>query len=65
MPSQVIRHFSYDPDARQLRVTFVSGRRYRYDDVPPDVAQEMRLAFSKGQFFNHRIRDAFPASPEI
>lgn len=65
MPSQVIRHFSYDPDARRLHVTFVSGRRYRYDEVPPDVAQEMRLAFSKGQFFNRRIRDAFPASPEI
>ena len=65
MPSQVIRHFSYDPDARQLRVTFVSGRRYRYDQVPAEVAEEMKLAFSKGQFFNRRIRDVFPASPEI
>jgi len=64
MPSTVIRDYSYDPDARQLRVTFVSGRRYRYDDVPAEVAQELRLAFSKGQFFNRRIRDVFPASPE-
>jgi hypothetical protein len=64
MPSQVIRHFSYDPDARQLRVTFVSGRRYCYDEVPADVAREMGLAFSKGQFFNRRIRDVFRASPE-
>jgi len=65
MPSQVIRRFSYDPDARQLRITFVSGRRYRYDQVPAEVAEEMKLAFSKGQFFNRRIRDVFPASPDI
>jgi hypothetical protein len=64
MPSTVIRRFTYDPDARQLHVTFVSGRRYRYDEVPADVAREMQLAFSKGQFFNRRIRDVFPASPE-
>jgi hypothetical protein len=65
MPSQVIRHFSYDPAARRLHVTFVSGRRYRYDQVPAEVAEEMKLSFSKGQFFNRRIRDVFPASPEI
>jgi hypothetical protein len=64
MPSTVIRRFNYDPDERQLHVTFVSGRRYRYDDVPPDVVQEMRQAVSKGQFFNHRIRDVFPTSRE-
>jgi lysyl-tRNA synthetase class 2 len=64
MPSSVIRTFSYDPDARQLHVTFVSGRRYRYDAVPREVYEGMRRAFSKGQFFNSRVRDAFPASPE-
>ena len=61
MPSTVIRRFSYDPDARRLDVTFVSGKRYAYEGVPPDVAQEMKLAFSKGVFFNRRIRDQFEA----
>jgi hypothetical protein len=64
MPSTVIRSFSYDPDARRLRVTFVNGRRYSYRDVPADVAEEMRLSFSKGTFFNRRIRDRFEYSAE-
>jgi len=45
-------------------VTFVSGLRHRYDQVPPDAVREMRLAFSKGPFFNRRNRGAFPAAPE-
>lgn len=64
MPSSVIRTFSYDPDERQLHITFVSGRRYCYDAVPSELYEAMRRSASKGQFFNRRIRDAFPASPE-
>jgi hypothetical protein len=62
MPSKVIRAFNYDADDRRLDVVFVSGRRYSYADVPPDVAQEMRLSFSKGEFFNRRIRDRYAVS---
>jgi lysyl-tRNA synthetase class 2 len=64
MPSTVIRSFRYDPEARELHVTFVSGRRYAYADVPAEVAEQMRLAFSKGSFFNRRIRDHFAATRE-
>jgi hypothetical protein len=59
MPSTVIRSFVYHPAHRALDVTFVSGRRYRYVDVPADVAQAFCEAFSKGRFFNARIRDAY------
>jgi len=59
MPSTVIRRFAYDPDSRALDVTFITGRRYRYFAVPGDVAQSFREAFSKGRFFNARIRDHF------
>ena len=59
MPSTAIRRFSYDPDASALDVTFVTGRRYRYFAVPGDLAREFREAFSKGRFFNARIRDHF------
>jgi hypothetical protein len=38
-------------------VTFVTGRRYVYDDVPPNVFAAFSAAFSKGAFFNHEIRD--------
>jgi hypothetical protein len=59
MPSTVIRHFRYDPTERELYVTFVSGRRYVYKDVPPDVFDAFRGAFSKGTFFNREIRDGY------
>ena len=35
------------------------GRRYRYHDVPEETYHGMRQAFSKGEFFNARIRDQF------
>lgn len=60
MPSAVIRRFAYDPRARALDVEVVSGRRYRYAGVPDAVATAFRAAFSKGRFFNSRIRDRYP-----
>ena len=60
MPSTVIRRFDYDPRAETLDVEFVSGRRYRYVGVPEATATAFREAFSKGRFFNARIRDAYP-----
>jgi len=59
MPSTVIRRFDYLADRRALDVEFVSGRRYRYDDVPEEVAAAFRAAFSKGRFFNDQIRDRY------
>jgi hypothetical protein len=60
MPSSVIRRFSYDEAARRLRLTFVSGDVYDYDDVPPEVAEGLARAPSKGRFFGPRIRDRYP-----
>jgi hypothetical protein len=60
MPSSVIRRFVYDHDARQLWVEFTTGRRYVYSEVPHEVADAFRSAFSKGIYFNSRIRDNFP-----
>lgn len=59
MPSSVIRFFRYSPDTRELKVTFVSGRLYIYENVPPEVAAAFRNAYSKGTFFNHEIRDRY------
>ena len=59
MPSCVIRSYRYDALQRKLELQFVSGRRYRYHDVPEEIYQDMRQAFSKGEFFNARIRDQF------
>jgi hypothetical protein len=59
MPSTVIRRFAYDSDNCELWVEFVSGRRYVYEGVPESVANTLGSAFSKGVYFNSRIRDRF------
>jgi hypothetical protein len=59
MPSSVIAFFHYHPAARELDVTFVSRRRYRYLDVPAEVAEAMRASPSRGEFFNAHIRDRY------
>ena len=59
MPSSVIRNYRYRPHEQELDITFVSGRAYRYLHVPPKVYEDMRASFSKGEFFNQRIRDHF------
>ena len=59
MPSTVIRSYSYDPETRELKIIFVTGRRYVYDDVPQDVVDGFKAAFSRGIFFNQHIRDHY------
>ena len=65
MPSSVIRRFTYDPAAERLWVEFVSGRCYVYSDVPRETADAFRSAFSKGIYFNTRIRDRFPCREAV
>lgn len=60
MPSSVIRDFAYDAETRSLAIEFTTGRRYRYDGVPPEVVEAMRAARSKGSHFNRNIRDRYP-----
>jgi hypothetical protein len=59
MPSTVIAAFRYLAPRRELEVTFRSGRVYAYQDVPPQIAQAMKAAFSKGEYFNAHIRDCY------
>lgn len=59
MPSRSIRNIEYDPDKRELIVTFQTGRCYRYYKVEPETAEAFRIAASKGRFFNMRIRDQY------
>lgn len=59
MQSSVIESFDYDPIEKHLDVRFVSGRRYRYHDVPEYLVLDLERAASKGEFFNERVRDQF------
>lgn len=59
MPSSVISQALYRPDEAVLDILFITGRRYLYHDVPPDEAERFATAFSKGRYFNARIRDRY------
>jgi hypothetical protein len=59
MPSSAVADFSHDPATNTLTVTFTTGRIYEYDEVPTDVFAAFQNAFSKGTFFNKRIRDRY------
>ena len=60
MPSTVVRSIDYESALSLLTVTFTTGRIYDYFAVPADVVEAFRASFSKGTFFNTRIRDKYP-----
>lgn len=57
--SSAVGHIAYDDDAREMTVTFVTGRVYLYSDVDPDTFEDFIAAESKGRYFNARIRGKF------
>ena len=57
--SSSIAAIGYNPAERALWVQFVTGRTYRYHDVPRETYEEFLRAESKGRYFNREIRDAF------
>ena len=57
--SSTITSVEYDDDARELDITFTSGKKYRYFNVPLEIYAEFLDAESKGKFFNDNIKGAF------
>lgn len=57
--SSNLQSFRYDETTNTLTVRFRSGGVYRYDDVPPDVVDEMRWADSRGRYFWRFIRMSY------
>ena len=57
--SPMIRGAWYLPNRKQLDLLFGSGRRYRYSNVPADIARRFAEAVSKGRFYNAEIRGRF------
>lgn len=60
--SIAISRIDYNAAARELHVTFASGRTYSYAAVPAEVYYQFVRAASKGKFFNAMIRDRYPFS---
>lgn len=59
MPSSVIRKYYYKPELEILRIIYVSGAVYDYLEVPQEVFDEFRAAFSKGTYLNKKIKPFF------
>jgi hypothetical protein len=60
MPSSVIHHITYDDTNSRLRVFYLSGIAYDYMNVPKDMYDQLRTAFSKGKFLNEQIKGKYP-----
>src|SRR4051812_10535848 len=54
--SSVLTEVKYDRRSRALDLRFVTGRTYRYSEVPPEMYERLMSAESKGAFFNAHIR---------
>ena len=50
---------AYDRSCQQLRLDFRDGSCYAYLNVPPQIFHALRMAPSKGSFFNRSIRGRY------
>jgi len=57
--SEAIESIGYRHEQRQLFVTFTTGRKYVYFDVPASTYREFLEAESHGRYFNAHIRDHY------
>jgi hypothetical protein len=60
MPSTVVAHIDYYPDSATLRITFTSGKKYDYLQVPQKIYEAMKKSFSKGIYLNKYIKGNYP-----
>ena len=57
--SSMMTDVKYDNEVRELDITFVGGKTYRYFDVPRHIYDALLKAESQGQFFNETIKDGY------
>lgn len=51
--------FHYDNATMQLTVSFASGGTYVYQDVPFEVAQDLRRVVNQGEYFSKQVRNRY------
>lgn len=59
MPSSVIQKYYYKPELQILTIVYVSGAVYDYLEVPQEVFDDFRAAYSKGIYLNKNIKPNF------
>lgn len=58
--SSMVDSVGYDEERHLLQVVFTSGRVYCYEEVPPEVFQDLLEAESKGRYMRACIIDVYP-----
>lgn len=61
--SSNIAAIGYDADSKTLQVDFKTGKRYQYQNVPPETFAEFQAADSVGKYFAANIRPDFLSVP--
>lgn len=61
--SSNIAAIGYDAESRTLQVDFKTGKRYQYQNVPPETFAEFKAADSVGKYLAAQIKNAFLAVP--
>ena len=56
LKSSAIREIRYDEDLRNLTITFRSGGKYDYPEVPKYEVEGLIKAESAGKYFNQNIK---------
>lgn len=57
--SSHIQSVEYDPDSEDMTVTFQSGDRYMYRNVPVGIYQRWQTAGSAGEYFQRMVKGRF------
>lgn len=57
--SSAMSFVDYNKRSRRLTITFTSGSRYVYFDVPASVFEGLLAAPSAGRYFDEHIRDRY------
>jgi len=59
--SSLIESVGYEEESRKLYVKLHSGPSYVYEEVGPEMYQELLAAPSVGRFFLNEIKGVYPA----
>jgi len=66
IPSTAIKKIKYDPQTKELYVTFQgSNKRYWYPRVPKEKVEELMEAPSKGEYFMKNIHDQYSVNYQL
>jgi hypothetical protein len=58
--SSCIEAIAFDNSTNSLKIRFNSDSVYQYDNFDSSTFSDFCNAYSKGQFFNHNIKDCYP-----